>query len=301
MIQSGDIKDNKAITRLLRRYFAEGVTTRDEERILSKRIQSGRRAEEQLRAGRGDRDRLVRRIARGREAKCELAERNAAWGMSRISKYRGQGVPVEDLAQHAMLGLYRAAELFDWKRGTKFITYADWYIKLEMRRAIPGQGSTIAVGLSVYQRLIRDDGEMSKAEQATNEQARLARSTVSLDAPISSSRSGDPIMLAESAVCAVEDAGIAAFEAADEAAERGARVKAMLAILPGRELKVIRMSYGLGCDPATLDEIGAEIGVSRERVRQLREKALACGIRHVVAGPYVRSSYLAETAYRGSL
>jgi RNA polymerase primary sigma factor len=232
---------------------------------------------------------LAKRIERGdMAAKDRLINSNLRLVVSVARKYQGHGLPLGDLVQEGMLGLIRAAEKFDWRKGFKFSTYATIWIRQSIQRGLANSSRTIRLPVHIDQRerrlakaereltakLGRDATDEEVAEAAEMElaeihQLRQARQTpASLDTPIGDDGEaafGD--LLASEAPDPVELAAESEWQA---------RVADALGDLPEDERRVIELRFGLsGEGEKSLDAAGGEIGVSRERARQLEDQALA--------------------------
>ncbi len=231
---------------------------------------------------------LAKRIERGdMDAKERMIQSNLRLVVSIAKNYRNQGLPFLDLIQEGTLGLIRAVEKFDWRRGFKFSTYATWWIRQAVARALADKARTIRMPVHIVERLQKINradrllwtqlgreplleeiaDEASLTVQQVLEVRAAARASTSLDAPV-----GDG-----------DDAVFGDFVAGDdplpeEAVELNLRSEALrsaLAALPQREREVVIMRYGLaGAEPQTLEEIGKRLGLTRERVRQIELESL---------------------------
>jgi RNA polymerase primary sigma factor len=231
---------------------------------------------------------LAKRIERGdADAKTQMIQSNLRLVVSIAKNYRNQGLPFLDLIQEGTLGLIRAVEKFDWRRGFKFSTYATWWIRQAVARALADKGRTIRMPVHIVERLqkinraerslwtrlgreptldeIADEASLT-AQQIVEVRA-AARASTSLDAPV-----GDQ-----------DDAVFGDFVAGDEplpeetvdARLRKQALRSALASLPEREREVVTLRYGIdGREPRTLEEIGRCLGLTRERVRQIELESL---------------------------
>jgi RNA polymerase primary sigma factor len=231
---------------------------------------------------------LAKGIERGdRSAKQRMIQSNLRLVVSIAKHYRNQGLPFLDLIQEGTLGLIRATEKFDWRRGFKFSTYATWWIRQAVARALADKARTIRLPVHIVERLQKLNraernlwavlGREPTLEEVAHE-ANLplhqalevraaARASASLDAPVSDG----------------EDALLGDFVAGDgptpdELVESSLRSQVLadaLRALPDRSRAVVVLRYGLGdADPKTLEEIGRRLGLTRERVRQIEVEAL---------------------------
>ena len=230
---------------------------------------------------------LAKRIERGdREAKERMINSNLRLVISIAKRYQNRSLPLGDLFQEGVIGLNRAVEKFDWRRGYKFSTYATWWIRQACQRAVSGQSATIRVPTHVHERRVKLGGAASRLEatlgreptreelaEATGLSLRhveealdVAEAPVSLNRTIGSEEDGE---LGD--LFADEQAPDPASEAADSL--RRQEVRRAVADLPERERRILELRFGFDTEPASLEQIGKELGITRERVRQLEAQA----------------------------
>ena len=231
---------------------------------------------------------LAKRIERGdASAKERMINSNLRLVVSIAKRYRGHGVSFGDLIQEGVIGLNRAVEKFDWRKGFKFSTYATWWIRQACQRAISNQGRTIRVPAHVHERRIklarltrefeiehgREPTEEELAsmsgyeEQHVIEALSVAEASVSLNQTVGDDGDGElgDLFADPDAVDPSEEAGDAV---------RRRSVRAALQELPERERRLLELRFGFDGEQRSLDAIARELGVSRERVRQLETHAL---------------------------
>jgi RNA polymerase primary sigma factor len=201
---------------------------------------------------------LAQRIERGDlGAKERMVCANLRLVVSVARQYAGPGVPFLDLVQEGMLGLIRAVEKFDWRRGFRFSTYATWWIRQSVERARDGKADAIRLPIGLVRR----------QRQGTST-AEVPRVVASLDRRLGDG--DDDLALGD----LIPDDGPTPFEHAEQDLRRRA-VRAAVDELPVRERHVLRLRYGLaGGEPEPLREVGRRLGLTPERVRQIERAAL---------------------------
>ena len=247
-------------------YNNATLLTADDERALAERMQAGDEA-----------------------ARTELITRNLRLVHAIANAWQGRGVELDDLVQEGTIGLMRAVEKFDATKGHKFSTYATWWIRQAVTRAIAQRARLIRLPVHMHDRVCRvarvrarlalelgreaTAGEIAAAAGLSRPQlaaALAAIEPVSLDAEIGGDgRSGDPLCRMDMIAAGTEppDQVVAQAEAA-------AHIAAALMDLSERERLVIRLRYGFGCEPHTLEAVGQRLGVTRERIRQIERQAV---------------------------
>jgi len=275
-------------------YFAEmgsvPLLTYEEEVELAKRLERGREAQERLsRNGHDSRKkvRLERLIEQGQKARQQLIEANTRLVVSVAKRYREHGAPFLDLIQAGNLGLIRATDKFDYRRGCKFGTYATWWIRQAVTRTLSQQERTIRLPVHmgdrmrrVYrtaQRLEQDLGrrptpeeigaEMSAEPDRIRWMLRVSRRPLSLDKPVKEWEK-------ELGSFVEDESSLSPAQSAERRLLRE-DIERMLTTLTWREARVVSMRFGLRGDRGhTLEEVGKKLGVTRERARQIECKAL---------------------------
>ncbi|HKF00636.1 MAG TPA: RNA polymerase sigma factor RpoD [Actinomycetes bacterium] len=272
------------------------LLTAEQEVILAKAIEEGEAATKELESAHNGKrpgpERLqeMRRVERGGQlAKKKLIEANLRLVVSIAKRYVGRGMLFLDLIQEGNLGLIRAVEKFDYTKGYKFSTYATWWIRQAITRAIADQARTIRIPvhmvetinklIRIQRQLLQDLGreptpeeigrEMEFTPEKVREILKVSQEPVSLETPIGEeedSHLGDFIEDSD----AVVPVDAASFILLQE------QLDSVLHTLSEREKKVIQLRFGLtDGHPRTLEEVGREFGVTRERIRQIESKTLS--------------------------
>jgi RNA polymerase primary sigma factor len=270
----------------------EPLLTKEEEVELAMAIERGEESEAKLKGGRLKSETSIRKakefVRKGRAARQRFIRANLRLVVSIARKYQGQGLPFLDLVQEGNIGLMRAVELFDWRRGFKFSTYATWWIRQAITRAIADRGRQIRLPVHVHDQIRKmrrtyvqfsqkhgrdpTPDELAKALAIPLEEVdRLLeaerREPVSLQAPV-----GEDTELGDLLQQADEQSPLDAVEDAMLRHEIG---QAVMEVLDARERRVVALRYGLGSGHAmSLRDVGKVMGLSGERVRLIEREAL---------------------------
>lgn len=271
---------------------ATNLLTPAEEVSLAQDMEKGKTAAERLATlepGEEERIRLKAEVRRGEEARRHFIESNLRLVVSIARRFVDRGLPLDDLIQEGNIGLFRAVEKFDYRKGWKFSTYASWWIRQAVSRAIVDYGKIIRLPVHVSEmvsKMARSSEDLQQElgrEPSTEELAELLgvpdgtlrvalralQKPISLDLTVGEDDDGYLGELIE------DDSSLSPADAVQQGL-LGEEVRGLLRDLSDRERKVVVMRFGIGSDDAlTLDEVGARLGVTRERVRQIEKGALA--------------------------
>jgi RNA polymerase primary sigma factor len=286
------IEIDDSISLYLKEIGRVPLLTAEEEVMLAKRMEKGRDARQLLSDGVDDweeREKLLWYVRDGQAAQEHLIKANSRLVVSVAKKYVGRGVPFLDLIQEGNIGLIRAVKKFDYRRGYKFSTYATWWIRQAVTRAIADQGRTIRVPVHMYEQinrltrtsrqLVQELGRDPTTEEIANELGvtprkvehimRVSQRPLSLEMPVGEE----------------EDSYLGDFiedEDADSPSEAAGQqllrevIDEIFQSLTPREVRILQLRFGLVDGYCyTLEEVGKKFGVTRERIRQIEAQALS--------------------------
>jgi RNA polymerase primary sigma factor len=289
--------DDPIITDTITLYFREmsqyRLLTADEEKRLAKSVYDARLAAQRLESAGGclhpeERCEIAVVLDRGRKARDELVQANTRLVVSVAKRYAGKGVPFSDLIQEGNLGLMRAITKFDYRRGYKFSTYATWWIRQAITRALADQGRTIRLPVHMGDRLRKLFRTARELEQALGRPAtieeiatKMETSTYRVEWML---RISSDILSLQKPVGEDEDSELGHFiEDTDTLPPSDAahhqllreKLEQLLDTLTPRQARILRLRFGLADGHVyTLEEVGHKFGVTRERVRQIEAQAL---------------------------
>ncbi|MCS7287337.1 MAG: RNA polymerase sigma factor RpoD [Anaerolineae bacterium] len=286
-----DVEVDDTISLYLKEVGKVPLLTQEEEIELAKKIEEGHLAKRRLAKGVSDpeeRKRLEKLVEEGKAAQEHLIKANSRLVVSVAKKYIGRGVPFLDLIQEGNIGLIRAVKKFDYRRGYKFSTYATWWIRQAVTRAIADQGRTIRVPVHMYEqinqlaravrKLVQELGREPTTEEIAEELSispnkveqiiRVSQRPLSLETPVGEEEDsflGDFIE---------DDSSPSPTETATQSLLRE-QLEEILKSLSPREAKILKLRFGLLDGYSyTLEEVGRKFGVTRERIRQIEAQAL---------------------------
>ncbi|MDQ4078579.1 MAG: RNA polymerase sigma factor [Chloroflexota bacterium] len=286
------IDSDDAVSLYLREVGSVPLLTAEQEVELARQFEEGREAQKKLEKGEyADEDEkahLERQVRLGELARDHLTKANSRLVVSIAKKYMGQGVPFLDLIQEGNLGLMKAVDKFDYKRGYKFSTYATWWIRQAVTRAIADQGRTIRVPVHMSDRIrklyrVSRELEQTLGREPTPEEIatemdlspqkvrwmlRISRRPLSLEKPVGEEGDSELGSFIED-----EDTPTPTATATQDLLKR--ELENALSTISPREARILRLRFGLVDGRAhTLEELGQKFGLTRERIRQIEGEAL---------------------------
>jgi len=303
------ISSDDSISLYLKEMASVPLLKPEEEVTLAKQLEGGRAALRELeRDGHrpAERERLLRAIEAGNTARAHLIKANTRLVVSIAKRYMGQGVPFLDLIQEGNLGLMKAVEKFDYRRGCKFSTYATWWIRQSITRALAEQGRIIRLPSHVgdrirkvyrtAQQLEQDSGQRPTPLEIADQMGldpskirwliKVSRRPLSLEKPVGEEEDSELGEFIED-----EDSPTPTDSVTHSLLER--KMDEVLATLSPREARILRLRFGLQDGRSyTLKEVGEKFGLTRERIRQIEREALG-RLRHPSRSRQLRD-YMSE-------
>ncbi len=289
--QLANLDTSDAVSLYLREIGRVPLLTAEDEVELAKRMEEGRFATRRLRRGCLSDEELCQLQAlsfRGNQAEQHLIKANSRLVVSVAKKYMGRGVPFLDLIQEGNIGLIRAVAKFDYRRGYKFSTYATWWIRQAVTRAIADQGRTIRVPVHMCEQINRLSRATRKLVQDLGREPTSEELAAEMEMPVSKVEqilkvAQRPLSL-ETPVGEEEDSALGDFiedDAAPSPVEAASvsllqdQLEDLFNSLTPREVKILQLRFGLiDGYTYTLEEVGRRFGVTRERIRQIEAQAL---------------------------
>ena len=282
-----------AVDLYFRQMGAHPLLTADEEKLLAGRVVSGKAAGRKLARGAfqtpAERADLEAAIELGQQARRRMIESNSRLVISVAKRYIGHGVPFLDLIQEGNLGLMRAVDKFDPDRGYKFSTYATWWIRQAVSRAVSDQGRTIRLPVHMSEKLLKLRRTSQEMEQTLGREPTPEELAEALDLPAERVhrylRTAVRPLSLEQPVGEEEESTLGQFIEDDDSPEPSERAEQallrsklddLLDTLQPREERILRLRYGLlDGHTYTLQEVGEMFGLTHERIRQIEQEALA--------------------------
>ena len=286
-----DVGIDDAVSLYLRDMAQVSLLSSEDEVYLAKRMESGRQAQKDLKDDRttaGDYTSLLQQIHDGELARDRLIRANTRLVVSVAKRYRGNGVPFLDLIQEGNMGLMRAVDKFDYHRGHKFSTYATWWIRQAITRALSDQGRTIRLPVHMGDRIRRvhrvaEELEQKQGQKPTPEEIaqemelephkvrwmlRVSHRPYSLEKPVGEDEDSELGHF-------IEDVGVPSPSEVASSNILREKVEDVLSTLTPREARILRLRFGLHNGRSyTLEEVGRKFGLTRERIRQIQMEAL---------------------------
>jgi len=291
VLDLSEIASDDTISLYLKEMARVPLLTAEEEIRLAKQYEQGRNARRRLNKVEQDpdeRDKLLTLVDRGEAARAHLIKANTRLVVSIAKRYLGQGVPFLDLIQEGNLGLIKAVEKFDYRRGHRFSTYATWWIRQAITRALADQGRVIRLPVHLSDRIRKVYQTSQQLEQDWGRQPTPEEIALELGLPASKVQwmlkvSQRPLSL-EKPVGEEEDSELGSFiedsnspTPTDSAYHHllQEKLEDILTSLTPREARILRLRFGLQDGRSyTLEEVGQKFGLTRERIRQIEHEAL---------------------------